>query len=349
MFKPRRILLGGAVTVVFLFLFLWKVDFGKTMSALAEANYWWIIPAIVAYFIAVYFRTTRWHFLLSPMKVIDNRRLFPAVVIGYMANNLLPVRLGEFVRAYVVGRREGVPKAAALATILIERVFDGVFLIVLAFVVWPFLPVSGLLGNFSDSTGIPQALLVAVISIPFVLALLAFCAIAMSPRLGTLLIKIGLVFIPGKLKGAVGTLAAGFLSGMAALRNPRRVVTMALLTAPIWLMEGAMYWLIAMGFRLGLGYHAVLLTTSTSNLATSLPSSAGGVGPFEYATRVTLEAMSVPTELGAAYAIVLHVVLLAPVTLLGCLFLWMEDLSLKEVANAPSSDPLGGPLGNKGR
>ena len=97
-----------------------------------------------------------------------------------------------------------------------------------------------------------------------------------------------------------------------------------------------MYYIISLGFRIDVPFQGWLLTTSTSNLATSLPSSAGAVGPFEYATRLTLQALDVAGEEAAAYALVLHMALLIPVTLLGLFFLWMQNVSFREIIRRPN-------------
>lgn len=337
MLKSRRFWLGVVFSVAFLGLFFWRVDPGETARALKGANYLWIIPALGAYFIAVLFRTVRWHFLLLPLKTIPTRRLYPIVVIGYMANNLLPVRLGELVRAFFLGQKEGVSASATLATIVLERVFDGIVLLVLALAIWPFLPVADLLHDFSEDRGIAQGLLVFAISAPFLVVLALFLAMAFSPRLGRAAVRSLLRFVPHRLKGPAELILTGFLQGLASLRSPRRVLAALLFTLPIWLAEATMYHLIGFGFHLGQPFHAILLATATSNLATSLPSTAGGVGPFEYATLLTLESLGVGAKLAAAYAIVLHVALLAPVTLLGLFFLWSENISLGEMARRPSA------------
>lgn len=332
MLKKRRFWLGAIFSAAFLVLFFWKIDLSEAVAKVKEADYRLIPAAMACYFAAVYFRTLRWHFLLLPLKSVPVRRLYPIVVIGYMANNLLPVRLGEVVRSYFAGRKEGLPKAATLATILIERVFDGIFLLLLAVVVWPFLPVVDLLSGMASTVGVSQTVLVLLVSAPFVVVFVGFFTVALFPAFGRILILRALVIVPGRLREPLQALAFGFLDGLRVLRSPRRVLSTALLTAPVWMLEATMYYLMGLGFRLGVPYHAFLLTTSSSNLATSLPSSAGGVGLFEYATKLTLEAMAVSPEVAAAYAIVLHAVLLAPVTLLGMLFLWLGNMSLSEAA-----------------
>ena len=331
LFKSRKFWLGVVISAGFLALFFYQVDLRQTADALKKANYWWFIPAIAAYFVAVLFRSMRWHYLLQPIKSVPGTRLYPIVVIGYMANTLLPVRLGELVRAFFVGQKEGVSKSAALATIILERLFDGVFLLVMALVIWPFLPVANLLRDLSERSGIPQAGLVAIVSAPFIVILAVFFAVAFSPRLGRKLVRAILLLLPKRAKGPAEKLVSGFLDGLASLRSPKRVLAVVLFTVPVWMAEGFMYYLISLGFHIGQAFHGILLSTSTSNLATSLPSSAGGVGPFEYTTRVTLEQLGTSGELAAAYAIALHVALLAPVTLLGLFFLWRENISLGEV------------------
>ena len=145
MHKSFRFWLAIGISVVFLGIFLSRLDLRETWELMGEANYLLIIPAVLVYFGSVYFRTLRWQYLMAPVKRLSVPRLYPVVVVGYMANNILPVRLGEVVRAYYVGEREKVSKVSALATIAVERVFDGLTLLFFAAVVGLFLPIVGLL------------------------------------------------------------------------------------------------------------------------------------------------------------------------------------------------------------
>src|SRR3989337_1034372 len=121
----RRLWLGLGGTGLFLGLFFWRTDLGELGDALAQANYWWVVPAVAIWFVSAAFRSLRWHYLLRRLANLSTRTLYPIVIIGYMANNLLPLRTGEFVRAYVLGERPGVSKMSALGTIAVERVFDA--------------------------------------------------------------------------------------------------------------------------------------------------------------------------------------------------------------------------------
>ncbi|MCL5961132.1 MAG: flippase-like domain-containing protein, partial [Chloroflexi bacterium] len=123
--KRWKFWLGLAVSCVFLYLAFRGQDFGQIGRAIRKANYVYVLPALAAYFAGIWIRAMRWRYLLSPVADRPARRLFPVVVIGYMANDILPVRMGELVRAYVLGEREQISKSATLATILVERIFDG--------------------------------------------------------------------------------------------------------------------------------------------------------------------------------------------------------------------------------
>ena len=121
----KKYWIGIGVSIILLAYFLFTVEIGRMLDALAGANYWYIFPAVAMYFISVYFRSMRWSVMLRRLKPVSTRRLFPVVVVGYMANNILPMRLGEIVRSYYLSEREGVSATSALVTVFVERIFDA--------------------------------------------------------------------------------------------------------------------------------------------------------------------------------------------------------------------------------
>src|SRR5258708_15551035 len=129
---------GVLVSIVFLYIGLQGLSLSDVWNQISHANYWWLIPGVAVYFLAVWGRTWRWHFLLRPLKAIPLSKLFPIVVIGYMGNNVYPFRAGEVIRAYVLKRNEGVKITASLATIVVERIFDGLVMLIFVFVALPF-------------------------------------------------------------------------------------------------------------------------------------------------------------------------------------------------------------------
>ena len=314
-----------------LLLFFWQLDLGDTLEHLRDADYIWLIPALALYFLAVLFRAIRWRFLLIHIKAVPALRLYSPVVVGYMANNLLPVRLGEFVRAWFFSEREGVSKSAALGTVLLERVFDGVGLLIIALVVWPFLDVSEVFSAFSDDIGIPEGVLIGLILSLFLGVLALMFGVAIFPRLRDIVVGFLLKLLPKRIREPAQNILYSFVDGLSGLRNPKRVVLILAVTMPVWLAEGAMYHIIGWAFDLGVPYNGSLFITAIANLAVSLPSAPGGIGPFEYGTKVVLEGFNESPEVAAAYAVILHAALLAPVTMLGLFFMWLHNLSFSEM------------------
>ena len=176
-FSNWRLWIGLAVSGLFLLLLLFRVDREEIVSALSNANYLYVVPAIALYFVAVYFRAIRWSYLLSPIGRFPVSRLFPVVIIGYMANNLLPARLGELVRSYYLARRETVSGSTALATVAVERLYDGVALLFFAAISAPALLLLGLFqgtGDFSRGAALVFAIgTVAIFSLAFAFLILA--------------------------------------------------------------------------------------------------------------------------------------------------------------------------------
>jgi len=124
-------LLGFLLTFIFLGLVLWQTNLSELGGALSSANYLYVIPAAFCTLISYILRTIRWRRILLPTRSIPARRLFPVLMIGFMANNVLPARLGEFVRAYSLGQKESISKSLSFATIMLERLLDGVTLVVI--------------------------------------------------------------------------------------------------------------------------------------------------------------------------------------------------------------------------
>jgi len=122
---------GLGLTVVFLVLAFQRVDLAAFVDELKSVNYIWLLPSAVCTLPGYALRTVRWQVILSGGARAPLRTLFPVLIMGFATNNLLPGRLGEFWRAYLLGRKRNVRKTFALASVVVERVFDGLTLIAL--------------------------------------------------------------------------------------------------------------------------------------------------------------------------------------------------------------------------
>ena len=316
---------GLAISAIFLWLALQGLELGDVWSNIRGANYWWLIPGVGAYFIGVWARTWRWDYMLRPLKQIPVRSLFPVVVIGYMGNNVYPFRAGELLRSYVLRRREGVPMSASLATVIVERVFDGLVMLVFVFVALPFAP----LPSNSLRT------LVAVASLAFLGAMLIFFGLAAAPeRAFTLAEWFSGIFVPRRARQPVLDFTIRFLQGLESLRNFRNVLMIFLTSLIIWLLETVKYWFVMQAFPFQVSFFALLLMNGVVNLATTLPSAPGYVGTFDTPGIAILTLYNVPPDLAGAYTLVLHAALWLPITLLGAYYMLREGLGWSDFGRA---------------
>ena len=337
MLLTRRFWLGAIVTVGLVVLSLWKIDFGQIGTALQNANYSLFIPGVLIYFTSLWFRSLRWRYLLLHLKSIPARRLYPVVSIGYMANNILPARMGELVRAHFLGEKEGISKPSGLATIGVERVFDGLTLLFFVAVVWPFLPWTSVLKEADSGLWV---VLTALIVLIFVAGFVVLFLCSTSPRMGRALVRIVTAVCPERFRPPVERFVYLLLEGLGALKSPRKLLLISLISIPVWLTEAAVYYVMAIAFDLELAFQVILLVTATSNLATAaIPLSIGGIGPFEVVAKTTLLAFGPDTDefegLAVTYSFFVHIVVLwLPVNILGAFFLWKEKVSLAQMVKS---------------
>ena len=339
--------LGGAVSVALLLLLLYQADISDLKNALRNANYYLLAPSIVVYFFAVFFRASRWRYLLSPMGQFPVSRLYSVVVIGYMANNLLPVRLGELVRSYYLARRENVSASSALATIAVERVYDGITLLAFAALSAPWLLLLEEFDGAADVSRTTGVIFLVIIIVAFAVMLTAFTLLGSSPAVSNR-VESWLNIIPTGPRTRVKTIFRTFVAGLAVLNSPSKHLSLFIYSLPVWLLEGSMYFMLAYSFGInqyfdsvGVLVLVVLLLTATSNLATSIPSAIGGIGPFEIVAQQTLMALGVGASLAGAYSAFVHLVALwMPVNIAGLALLWKNNLSLREVSVASRSNGL---------
>jgi uncharacterized protein (TIRG00374 family) len=316
--------LGVVVSIVFVYLAFSGLDLSNFWTTVRHANYWWLFPGIAVYFGAVWARTWRWHYMLRHVKRVSLARLFPIVVIGYMGNNVYPARAGEVLRSYVLRRKEGVPVSVSLATVVLERLFDGLVMLLFVFAALPFAP----LPPGYDA-------LVTFFSALFLLALVVFLALAARPRrMGRIYAWLVDRIVPGRFRPRVHGLFDRFIEGIQSLRSPRELLLILLSSVLIWLTETTKYWFVMQAFPFHVPFYVLMLMTAVVNLFTTLPSTPGYIGTFDAPGIAILAAYGVARDIAAGYTLVLHVALWLPITALGALFMLLEHVGWGDFGRA---------------
>jgi uncharacterized protein (TIRG00374 family) len=323
--KSWRVALGLIISAGFLAYAFRGQDYGRIRDALRQANYAYMAPALACYLTGVCIRAFRWKVLLRLLIEVPTRQVVPINAVGFMANNVLPLRTGELVRAYVVSQRFGVKKTAALATIAVERLFDG--LTMLGFILAAATVVS--LTSELQHIAIFAFLL-------FVGALIGLFVLTLGGNLRDRLLQVVVGPLPTPLADRVERMAESMLSGLGVLRRKTDITLVAGSSVLAWSLEAGTYFWVARAFGSDLtavlGVPETLLTTGIANLATLIPSGPGYVGTFENGIGLVVNnALGVAKSLALSYAILLHAILFFPVTLWGAAEWWRQHISLRKV------------------
>jgi uncharacterized protein (TIRG00374 family) len=326
--RKWQVWLGILISTIFVVLALRGLKLEEVWHNIRTANYIWLVPSVLVYFAAVVVRTWRWGFMLRPLKRVSVPRLFPVVVIGYMGNNIFPFRAGELLRSYVLRQRENILISSSLATVVVERVFDGLVMLAFVFIALPLTPIPG------DNDG-RIGTMVSLASIAFFGAMILFFILAAFPdRFMHLAEWFADRLLPQKFAKPAMELLDHFLDGLASLRSFRNVIMIFFTSVLIWLLETVKYWFVMHAFDFQVSFFALMLMNGVVNLATTLPSAPGYVGTFDEPGIEILKLFGVNENTAAAYTLILHAALWLPITLLGFYYMLREGMSWSELSRA---------------
>lgn len=316
-------LTGFAISIALLVYLFYQVDFHKLGNALKEANYWWLIPNIILIWITMIFRAYRWKHMVWPIKQLSAKRLFSITMIGFMANNVLPFRLGELVRAYSLSKKEDVSKSASMATIFVERIVFDLLALMIIFVI--VLAISPLILNDMLKKGSIIVVSVGLIGLLF--------AVYLSSR-GTReshLLKFLLALLPKSIRPKMENLVARFATGMEFMRDWKRVFWVTYHTFLIWGIMGISNYFILLAFGLHLNIAASFVILVVVSILITVPASPGFVGVYHYGAALSLSFYGVDQSAALSCSIVMHATQYLVVTLGGLYYLRREHLSLKQI------------------
>ena len=318
--RIRRIrwgtVVGLLVSGVSLYVAVQNLHPGDVWLAFRRARYAWIVPAVALYLFALVARTARWRALLSAQRRIPLRELLPTMAMGRGANNIFPLRTGEIVRVLLLRRRNGVSAAAGFASILVERVFDGLTMILL-------LILAAIIGGIPDYLRYVLWVALAV----FGAALTLVYAVVLWP---TLIQRLAQWFIdrlaPQRFRSQLRDIAERFIGGFSSIRSVMTLTLVLLLSISVWTAETISYRLLMNSFDFSVDVHELLLMSGAANLGTALPSGPANVGTFDAPAIEVLRRVGIDKDAAFSYQTLLHAVLWSTETLAGLWFMWRTGL-----------------------
>jgi hypothetical protein len=329
--KHLRLAAGLAVSVALVAWLLHSVDLPELGHQLATTDWWWVLPPLAVGPLGIWVRARRWRYLYPPGS--EPPGLVAANMIGYMANNILPLRAGELVRVYVAARRaraeHGTPLSAgawlAGATIVVERVLDSLTLVLIL------------------------AVLIFLIPVPATFQYAAAVILALDAVAAAVLVALTVAPAPcqrlvARLTGRWPALAARaergvaiVLRGLEGVRAPAHLLPILAWTVVIWVMAALGAWALLRAVHLDLPFVAGWTVLTFVGFGISIPSAPGYVGVWHAANVLALAIFGVGQTQALGYAVLYHASQFLTITLSGWLFLLREQVSLGEVTRAPTA------------
>ncbi len=325
----QTLVLNVGISLVFLDLVFAQIEWGVLLGALAEANYWMLLPSLALVVVSLFLRTWRWQWLLRSVGRVPFGPAFRAACIGIGANMVLPARAGEFLRAYAIGRSTGISKTAAFATLVVERIFDGltillslVVVVLLVGVESPVLKRIGIVGGlfyFGALAGVSlfyfrQAWFTSIVE-----------------RL-----------LPERWATRASNLLDSFATGLDVLRDGRQLLIVSLQSLLTWFVIALSFYPVMLAFDFGAAVplYAPFLLVPLLALGLTIPAAPGGVGIMQYMSVLALQLSFGAVGAGlaldfaeqaAAFSLLLHFSQAAPEIVLGAWAFTTEGLSWGEV------------------
>ncbi|HEX2922680.1 MAG TPA: lysylphosphatidylglycerol synthase transmembrane domain-containing protein, partial [Chloroflexota bacterium] len=315
---PGLIISGGCLA-----LLLWNVDWSGLLAALKGANYWWLSASLVSLLLAMGFKVLKWQQLLAPVRDCSRLKLFYSIFVGYLINTVLPGRLGEVARAYLLARLEHIGLAVVLSSVAVDRVLD---ITVLALMLGGVLPLIDLpewvaaSGIGMGSVGLLLLLLCVLLAMPSGNGFF-FAMLDAIPR------------FPGK--PVLRKLAAELILGVAGLKGVRQFVAVSFTSVGIWLATALSFYFGQLAFHIQAPMESALLVTSLTSLGMVVPSSPSYLGVFHYLTVLAMVAYGVDKEVALGFAIVMHLQQTLLRGTLGAFSLWRCGLTLMSWRELP--------------
>lgn len=322
--------LGIAVSLFFMVLLFKKIDFRLLGAAFRSADYRYIFLSICFTFCSYFLRAVRWRYLLISVKSIPLSSLYPATIIGYMANNLLPARLGEFVRAYTLAQREQLETPAVFASLVIDRLFDGFTVLLLLLVT---------LFTLRLPAGMEDAAL--ALRAGGAIMFLLYCGVMMflyllKRQTMRTLSAVGYVLkpFPKRISNKLIPLLGSFIGGIRLSPRLGHFAALAATSAGIWLFCLLSVDMTLRSFNIHLPMTASMFILILVVFAVMVPASPGFIGTYHYVCYKGLSVFGIPETTSVSIALIMHGTAFFPVIIAGMYYLWKNKISLNELQGA---------------
>ncbi len=314
-----KISIGFLVSVILIYLCVRNIDFKQSISLLKNANIGLIFAGVVIYALSYFIRSIRWEYILLPLKKIKRFGSFFFLIFGFFMNNILPLRLGEFVRALVAGEKLKISKSGVFATIVVERLMDVVVFIIAFFLIGMFVP------------NIPGWLQKSFIFCAIFFGISFVILFFMSKDEEKFLKILYKFHLPRKLNDLIQTIFLKFASGLKFFQNGKLVFNVFLTSVIVWYIEAWAYKIFFLSFGVEVSIIQCLFVIVTTGIATMLPTAPAFIGAIEGVGMVTLGLFGIGETLAFTSMAATHFVEMMTVYVLGFSGIIKEKISFSDL------------------
>lgn len=304
--KKIPIAIGIIISIISIIWIARNFKIADIGSSLLSADYRYLIPVILLILLSFTIRSFRWGLLFNSPKKPSNTSLFTSLMVGYLGNNILPARMGEFARVYVLNKQEGISKSYTLATVVVERICDLIMaLLLLSFVLllYPF-------PKWLQNAGVLVSA-ITLVALVFII-ILNFRGEPMV----TLLVK-KMSFLPKHWLDTINHIGIEFIIGLSGLRNNQKLLSFLSLTTLIWAVELGILLCMAWAFYLPVTLSSILFVMIVTGLSTIIPSSPGYIGTYEFFTLAALSLIGITGNAALSFTIATHAITLIMSSIIG--------------------------------
>jgi glycosyltransferase 2 family protein len=321
LYKTKRFWIGLALIAVTLYLAFQGIQLGEVLNAVERLNLWFMLPAVVAFWLSYGGRVFRWQLLFTPYRLRWSKVL-ATLSIGYFLSNITPLRVGDVVRAYLLGTIEHVPVPRALSSVVVERVSDALTIVLFLVLLIPFVPNIPI--EVRGAAAIGGVLGLAL--------MIAFALLSLQRERGIGLLKRLTARIHFLQRDWLWRALENLIDGFAVLHSARPLLGVVAWSLLIWGFGALLNWIFMLGMGIHLGFDAAALVIVTTSLAVTVAPTPGQLGVFHYAAVLALTTVyNVPRADALAYAFVIHAYVYVWLMVLGSFFMWREGLSYQRL------------------
>ncbi len=318
----RRLILSLLVGGVFLYLAFRNVPFDGLRAALARFDWRWLVPAVTLSLLIQVFRAWRWQLELRPLARIGLGQLWIVTSVAYMAINVLPARMGEIVRPWLLSRRSSVTFSNVVGNLVVEKTMDSIVIV--------FYILVGLLTTADLPAWVRRGALFPAAGAAILAGLVVLVWVGGEPFFNQRVAR----YLPARFGAGLGRFINALLDGMRILPNPRLLAMVFTVSVALWSLPILSSYVVIRAFNFAVPFNAALMVFIFIGFGTALPQAPGMIGTYQYACVLALGLFGVPQTEAVAYGLVLNALQLLTLMAQGAVALPLAGVGWEDLFRA---------------